>query len=175
MELGGSKMNATHEFKAQRIAALRAMADWLEATPEDLPIPAKMESSVYYGMLTDHRGVQHTLDSVIGMALVTNAAGNVDKEVDTNFFRLVKDFGAGVKIEWVAYRNTVCERVVVGTKYVPAEPKQIIEAQPAREEDVIEWKCPSLLKAGASVSMDATAALEAPQQPLLSDGEDFPF
>jgi hypothetical protein len=168
-------MNATHEFKAQRIAALRAMADWLESTPLDLPMSTEVSCPVYSGQIADPRGILHTIDSQIGMALVANAAGSVDKEVTQYHFKLKKSFGAGVYTEWVAYRETVCERVVLGTKYVPAEPEKVIAAQPAREEDVIEWKCPSLLKAGASVSMDATPALEAPQQPQLTDGEDFPF
>lgn len=164
-------MNPTQEFKDEMIAGLRKMADWLENTPVEMPVPASLVGSVYTGAMHDSRGIRHMMDSTIGMALIANAAGDVDKEVNSQLFKLVKDFGGGVKVEWVAYREAVCERVVVGTKIVPAEPERVVAAVPERTEEVVEWKCPSLLKAAASVEMDTTPVLESPRQPLLNAPE----
>lgn len=161
-------MNPTQQFKDDMVAGLRKMADWLESRSIDLPIPSEMKGGAYSGQITDPRGISHSLDSVVGMALIANLAGEVDKDVDPNFFRLTKSFGGGVSVQWVAYRQNVCERVVVGTKVTPAQPARYVEATPEKVEEVVEWKCPSLLKAGASVQMPDTPELESPSQPLLS-------
>lgn len=161
-------MNATQEFKDEMIEGLRKMADWLEKTSAELPVPCGLVGSIYTGAMHDSRGIRHTLDSTIGMALIANAAGDVDKEVSPQLFKLTKNFGGGVKVEWIAYRESVCEKVVVGTKVVPAEPERIIAAVPERVEEVVEWRCPSLLKAAASVEMPSTMEIQSPQQPRLA-------
>lgn len=161
-------MNPTQQFKDEMVAGLRKMADWLESCHIDLPIPQTMAGSIYSGQITDPRGIVHSIDSVVGMALIAAMAGDVDKEVSSQLFKLKKDFGGGVGIEWIAYRENVCERVVVGTKVVPAQPAHYVEAVPEKVEEVVEWKCPSLLKAGASVQMPDTPELESPSQPLLN-------
>ena len=71
--------------------------------------------------------------------------GHCDKIVDETFYGLSKTFGGGVTMHWKAWRTSVCERVKVGTKVVPAEPAR--EAQPERVEDVFEYQCPSLFAA----------------------------
>lgn len=171
-------MNATQDFKDEMVEGLRKMANWLENRAVELPIPCGFTGSVYTGAMHDHRGIRHSMDSTLGMALIANAAGDVDKEVSPQLFKLTKDFGGGVKVEWVAYRESVCEKVVVGTKIVPAEPERIIAAVPERVEEVVEWRCPSLLKAAASVEMPTSPELPASSQPLLNAPEvldDIPF
>lgn len=170
-------MNVTQEFKDERVAALRKMADWLEAAPLDLPIPHQLFGQVYSGRMEGPNGIKYDLDSTVGMALIANAAGNVDKEVNGSHFKLVRDFGGGIKIEWVAYRETVCEKVVIGKKVIPAEPERVVAATPEREEDVVEWKCPSLLKASQSIEMPEGLELEASAQPQLpaSTEDDIPW
>lgn len=169
-------MNPTQERKDEIVEGLRKMASFIEASDLQLPLPHNMDLPIYSGSVTDPRGIMHSMDSKVGMALIANMAGSVDKEVDVSFFKLVKDFGGGVKLSWTAYRETVCERVVVGTKVVPAEPERLVAAVPERTEEVIEWKCPSLLKAGASVMMPNTPEIEAPRQSQLPEAvDDMPF
>lgn len=62
-----------------------------------------------------------------------------------------------IKLEILAHRDQMCERVVVGTEQVtiPAQPAQpAVEAQPERveERDVVEWRCAPLLGDREAVS-----------------------
>ena len=49
-----------------------------------------------------------------------------------------RDFG-GVRLEAFLLRAEVCERVVTGTREVPAQ------VTPAHTEEVVEWQCSPLL------------------------------
>ena len=80
------------------------------------------------------------------MAQVAKALGSCQKEVEGNWFHLVKMFGE-IKFIAVDYRNRICQKVVVGTKMVeevrtPAREEEII---PAHEVEVYEWHCPESL------------------------------
>jgi len=153
-------MNPTPERRAAICAKLHQLADVMATT--DLPMPDAISISVYGGSLPDQSGVNHSIDSLAFMALARLRLGACEKQVDESYFRLVKDFGDGVELKFVAIRATVCMPKVVGKRVIPAQPAKFVEAQPEREEDVIEWDCPSLLGAGASIVMDATNELGAP-------------
>jgi len=45
-------------------------------------------------------------------------------------------------IEINANRSQVCEKVIVGKKVIPSKPEEIIPAEPEKEVDIVEWKCP---------------------------------
>ena len=92
----------------------------------------------------------HSSVSVLGraadkehLAACARAMGSVDKIMDNNYFNIRKSFGP-ITYEVYAPREEVCERVVVGTKHIPASfvPEQYSEAH---EEEIIEWHCPEAL------------------------------
>ena len=84
----------------------------------------------------------------------TRGVGEVKKEAgefDGNF-NLRKNFGQ-VVVGWFTDRSQICERVVTGTKILPAEPEKIVPAKPERTIEIVEWICPkSLLAADVSES-----------------------
>ena len=62
-------------------------------------------------------------------------------------------------------RASICERVVVGKKTIPATKEMVLPATPEREEEIIEWICPeSFLATGATGAADVAAASSAPAQ-----------
>lgn len=112
--------------------ALRRIADWIEEHPE-LPLPYQTALDYYSG--TD----QNTLKKDT-LLLFVKAFGSCNKKFNDTYIVVDKNFG-GITLRAVAYREAVCERVVVGTRSVP---EQYI---PGHEEEIVEWKCPeSLLK-----------------------------
>ena len=66
------------------------------------------------------------------------------------YFDLYGEIG-GLKIKLTAYRDTVCKRVVTGTREVtevvkdPAKLAEVPEVEVTRTEEVIEWDCGTLL------------------------------
>lgn len=74
---------------------------------------------------------------------VLRALSPCDKDYTGEMFFLKRAF-KGITLQFVFYRNQVCEPVVVGKKTILARtiPEQVI---PQREEDVVEWHCHSLL------------------------------
>lgn len=174
-------MNATPERRQQIALALFDLACFI--SENDAPLPWSFRFDVYDGKVTNDKGKEYDLNDPVAMALIASMCkGRVEKKVTDNLFYLIKDFGAGVELHWNANRASVCTPVKIGTRIVPAEPAQVIAAKPAREEDVIEWKCPSLLAAAASsVEMPTTPEIEAPTPALLGAGsvltmeDDIPF
>lgn len=106
------------------VTSLRAVADLYEAHP-DLPIP-------YLDPI-------HAFMSKEEAPVIAHALGRCEKIADDSFFRLRKKLGQ-LKLDFLVARDEVCERVVVGTKHVPAL------HIPAHEEDIVEWKCPKIME-----------------------------
>jgi len=109
------------------IDGLRAMADWLEDHPQD------PNGSVTLNLFPNDRDA--LLKAIQGV-------GRVEKQAIDKWYYLRKRFSSHVTIEWNQSRESVCERVVVGTKTIAAEPEKIIPAKPERVEEVVEWRCP---------------------------------
>lgn len=61
---------------------------------------------------------------------------SVEKKYDDYGFQLVAKIGRH-KISIYASRQAVCEKKVVGTKVIPA--------QPERQEEIIEWECEKIV------------------------------
>ena len=67
-----------------------------------------------------------------------------------SFEKVVTDYSTGaevklpggMKVHVSISRDMVCQRVVVGTKIVPAKEEEIIPAEPEHEEEVVKWVCP---------------------------------
>ncbi len=174
-------MNPSTERRAEIATALHQLADMIANT--ELPVPYDFNCMVFTGIMKDVNGKDHSIDTPVGLALAASQMGKAEKVADENYFQLKRDFGGGVTYTLYATRKGVCEQVKVGTKVIPATearviPEQVIPATESRIEDVYEWKCPSLLKAGASVVLDATPELPAgdPVLALPSGAEDdIPF
>jgi len=73
--------------------------------------------------------------------------GSAEKQYTESFFRLKHSFSPSVSFEATADRVAVCERIVTGTRMVPAVPEYVVQAQPEREEEIVEWKCAPILAA----------------------------
>lgn len=125
------------ERRAQTIAGLRAAADFFEANP-DAPIAYSIDLGY------------HCSDRDEFVAAV-RALGSARKDFNSTFAQAGRRFGGGVEVRYQAYRDQVCERVVVGTKQVEVEEPdpEVVAALPKvkRTETVeeVEWRCEPLL------------------------------
>lgn len=123
--------------RAATIAGLRAAADFFEATP-DAPLPY----SINLGL---HLFTREEFVSAV------RALGKARKNFSTGYAEAKREFGGRVEIRYQAYREQVCERIVVGTKQVETEKPdpEAIAALPKvkRVETVeeVEWRCEPLL------------------------------
>lgn len=106
--------------RAEFVAGLRALAEFLEQHPA-VAVPSHSSFSTY----------------VFSRAELQEQAraATWDKGVNGNYAELTRSFGP-LTYTIFADREQVCKRVVVGQREVPAQP-----AQPARLEDVVEWRC----------------------------------
>ena len=106
-------------------ASLRQIADWYDAHPD-------MEGATEISVNVTKEGRESA-------ARVARALGRAEKNTSGFVFVLSRNFGA-VDLRFLYWRDQVCERRVVGTRTVAAQP-----AMPEREEELIEWDCGSLL------------------------------
>jgi hypothetical protein len=112
--------------------SLREIADFYDQHPE-IKTPSLCEMSIF-GADKDQ------------IALGAKAFGKAEKKFEGDNFCLIKTFPSGMKLEYFANRERVCERVKVGEEVIPAH------VIPAREEtivaekvkDVFEWRCGSI-------------------------------
>lgn len=109
------------------IAGIRALANFLEARPE-------LEVGSCYAGVSNYSSTKDELAAQVALM------GTSEKEWGPSYLDVSKKFGESVKFEVSIAREAICERVVTGKKVVPATPA--VEAQPEREVDVVEWKCP---------------------------------
>ena len=107
------------------VAGLRALADWIEANPEQ-PLSETILS------------VWCQRDTKEAAAAVMRAFGSCEKEYGDSCFYLKKAFGP-ITLRFVFLRAAVCTRRVVGTKHVPAQ------FYPEREEEIVKWDCHPIL------------------------------
>ena len=136
-------------------AGLRAAADWFESN-QSIKLPYNPCLQIL------------SVNTKAEVAELARQMGDCDKTISDSIFTVVKRFGP-VEVRGVAYREQVCERIVVGYETVtvpaqPAKPEQTIA------KEIVEWKCGSLM---SSVEIDKTRLLEAPSTPLIT--EEVPF
>jgi hypothetical protein len=85
--------------------------------------------------------------------------GKVEKQYSNDFAWIRLNFGQQVRFSISTMRETICERVVVGRKVIPAQAEVVIPAKPETTVDEVEWRCHPVLTAGTSHTIEG----EAPQ------------
>ena len=81
----------------------------------------------------------------------------LDKLYSDSFAWIRLQFGPFVRFDITSLRETVCERVVVGKKVIPARAEQVIPAAPESSVDEVEWRCHPVLTAGSSHTIEGEA------------------
>lgn len=145
----------------EQAAALRAIADMLDAQPE-LGNYTRFAS----GINMIHVPVSYLDDPRAAIAAFVRAGmahgASVTKRNDDKFGGAVLTWGP-VSLEAFATREQVCERVVVGTKEITEEvpDPEALAAVPkverTRTEEIVEWRCQPLL--APSEAVDAGSAV----------------
>lgn len=108
--------------RADFIKALRDFATFLEAYP-GVVVPYMTCTTAFANSREE-------------MAQQAKAAPGWKKDWSGDWFSLRKNFGERVQFDVSCSRETVCHKVVTGTKVVPA--------QPEREVETFEWQCDEL-------------------------------
>ena len=103
--------------------------------------------------------------------------GKVEKLYGDDFAWIRLAFGAHVKFEIATMRKTICERVVVGKKLIPAQPERTIAATPETTVEEVEWRCHPVMSAGSSHTVEGEAPELEGSEPLqlASVTDDIPF
>jgi hypothetical protein len=100
------------------IQGLRDLAVFLESHPA-VPTPYSNDINVFVS----------TKEELATIARSSTWA----KDVNDDYFWLVKRFVGNVSIQVNTTRDNVCRRVVVGQKVIPAQPERIV--------DDVQWEC----------------------------------
>lgn len=137
--------NVTADPRVEYIAGLRALADLLEQHPE-LMTPHKQIDVIPIG-------AEQCQEQMAAWARAL--PGKKDKQISETMVTLVGWLRA-LKIQVLAYRDEVCERVVTGTREVVEEvpdPEALAAVPTVSKTTVVEdveWVCRPLLGVGAS-------------------------
>lgn len=124
--------------RASYIYGLRRIADVLEKNPA-MKLP-------YFGVGCLR---VETIEEMRQVALAVG--GHWEKEQDADSFALRQRFTPyDLQLFIYAHRETVCERIVIGTrevpeKTIPAVPAQDERIVPAHVEEIVKWVCPEIL------------------------------
>ena len=113
--------------RKELIDGLRAFCDFLESNP-NAPTPHTVTRADVF---------LHTKEEFAAAAKAIG--GKLEKKEYSEVFSLRKEFGP-VQYDINVDRQVICESVVIGKRIIPA-----VEAQPAREEDEVEWVCGTVL------------------------------
>lgn len=139
---------AEAERRASYIRGLRSLADALEASPEALPLPYEgdsVEMTFHFLGGDDPRAAM----AAAARALPCNLRKAVKEYNDGSAYFHLEGALHGLKVELVAYRDAVCERVVTGTEereveevVKPAETRKV-----TKQVETVEWRCHPVLAA----------------------------
>lgn len=134
------KQKQQEENRPKFIAGLRQLADAFEAHPELLVPDWKQDITVWISKDSENPDyVKEEYKKFI------KALGGTAKDSSDWTFELNWAYGL-LNLRLCTDRDNVCEKVVTGTKIIPASESYIVEAQPERTEELYEWRCTSLLK-----------------------------
>lgn len=124
--------------KIEYVTALRELADFVESKD----FPEKWAS--YFGTETafDKPTLNFSVQNKNDFGKIAAAMGSFEKLRDSYSTGALKKMPSGAIIHLTASREVVCKKIVVGTRTVPAKPERILEAEPEREEEIVEWECP---------------------------------
>ncbi|MFD9950856.1 hypothetical protein ACFWYW_19740 [Nonomuraea sp. NPDC059023] len=138
-------MSNTEAKRAAYTAGLRALADILDANP-DLPLPyAGTDSTLNWIELGD--------EARRGAAVFARLMpGAVEKSVSETAGQFYLEFTLhGLNLRWIATREEMCERVVVGTHEVEVEepdPDALALVPKIKRTEIVEdveWQCRPVL------------------------------
>lgn len=139
--------------RAQQLDALLDVLVWLEEHSE-VPMPIDFDGSPYardYGGFSFH--FTDRPDAKKNLALMARALpGKVVKDVrgggDSDYFDLTGRV-AGIRLHAIAYRDEVCERVVIGTREVTEEvldpSVEVPTITVTKTVEDVEWRCAPVL------------------------------
>lgn len=111
------------------VYGLRQLADWYERHP-NVKIPHNPPTVYSYNSKEE-------------ALFLAGILGRSEKKFEYSGFYLIKKFGE-LELRFCFNREVICERVVTGTRIVPAV------SYPEHPEDIIEWKCHPLLEEDAT-------------------------
>lgn len=133
--------------RAEQIIGYRDLFAWLEERP-GLPLPAGLSTTPIGALL--ERGIENTTHlyafawSREDLAAAAREFDRAEKYADESWYGIARVFAGGVTYAVMASRESVCERVKIGTRKV--ERVKYSEAPTETvEEEVFEWRCPDTL------------------------------
>lgn len=139
------------------IDGARKMLDFLEAHPE-FDFSGEVKVLIY------------AQENAKLIALAKGMAP-CEKKVQGDYLSFTRSFGGDAILEIFQDRAKVCERVVTGTKVIPAEPEKTVTI-PAQKERVVEefeWRCPESILALADPEEDEDDGPETPTVPPINE------
>ena len=116
---------------------LRQIADWLEANADTLDCDRVSHGVTYLWCDTPEQ-----------FASCAKALGKFRKDASGSYFNASRFFGP-IELQATIGRENLCRRIV-HKRIEPAKPAMLIEAQPEREVEVIEYECPESILALAA-------------------------
>jgi hypothetical protein len=99
--------------------------------------------------------------------------GKVEKLYGDEFAWIRLQFGKFVRLDISTLRKTICERVIVGKKLVPAQPERVLPATPETTVDEVEWRCHPVLVRPESTEVPEDLSLTDGGAPLLEAEVEF--
>lgn len=130
------------QARQEQAKALHELADDIGMGRLPLPGPIHVYMTYTQGVVqtwgddgkpTDYVGYDEPVTVEVARAAMASAPGNWTKKQAEDQIRYEKSYGEKLVFSMGIWRSQVCERVQVGTRHV--------EAIPAREEPVYEWRC----------------------------------
>lgn len=128
--------------RLQLIEGLRRLADIYEQNPQ-LKAPVWKQDITVWVSPREERDNPEYVKEMYREFL--NVLGGTDKDTNDFTFEMQWEFGM-MNLRLCTDRENVCEKVVTGTKIIPAKEEYVVPAQDERIEEVYEWKCSPLLK-----------------------------
>jgi hypothetical protein len=128
--------------RQESIDFIRHICDKLEENPD---LPNLFTDINYYAWGWDHEDVKQVLTD-----LRRALGGTFDKTYDDGYFRLKAKRG-DTRVEFIAQRDAICERRVVGTEMVEVEEydakllAEVPKVTVTKEQEIVEWICPEAL------------------------------
>jgi hypothetical protein len=142
--------------RAEYVKGLRALADILEQHPE-LRLPYEGDSPDIGKRITFH--FLSSDDPRSEIAAARRALGvPLEKEGDSDSYFYFNGNLHGLYFNLVAFRNEVCERVVVGTREVEIEepdPELLAQVPTVKRTETVEdveWQCHPILAEAEAVA-----------------------
>lgn len=127
------------------ISGLKALLAFIESNPDFDFEAGERKELVMFHFRSWYLDDKTKAERKVVIADLTRRLRTIDKKFGDEFAWLTHHFSPNVTFEITSDRQTVCERVVVGKRVVPAEPERLLPAEPEREVEIVEWRCGSLL------------------------------